>query len=157
MTISAIFKSTIPSFSYVLKNGMTAVFVGGKFITDNENIIQELAAEVGSKGRHSSKHPYIFVDEDECEIDSEAPTPIELLKAQLREEILAEEAAKRARALDANANVSTSSADQASFVASLGNSNTIAQAGAAESTGDMSAASATMGVAAKLAALTSKS
>lgn len=137
MTISAIFKSALPSFSYHYKNGMTAVFINGKYVTADEALIAEMAAEVGAVGKGKSRHPYIYVDEDECEIDSEALSPIQIIKLQAKEEaraeLLAEAAARETAALDAKTNVSVSKS--ADFAASLGNSNTIAQAGAAESTG----------------------
>lgn len=137
MTISAIFKSPLPSFSYLYKNGVPAVFINGRYTTDREDQIAELAAEVGAVGVTKSKHPYIYIDEDEQEIDSEALSPIELIKLQAKEEaraeLLAEQAAANARALNAGANVSET--ENGNFAKSLGNSNTIAQAGAAESTG----------------------
>lgn len=137
MTISAIFKSPLPSFSYHYKNGMTAVFINGRYVTDDTALITELAAEVGAVGKNKSRHPYIYVDEDECEIDSEALTPIQIIKLQAKEEaraeLLAEQAEREKAAMNAGANVSISKS--ADFAASLGNSNTIAQAGAAESTG----------------------
>lgn len=137
MTISAIFKSALPSFSFFYKNGMTAVFINGRYVTDDEALIAELAAEIGAVGKGKSRHPYIYVDESEYEIDSEALTPIQIIKLQAKEEaraeLLAEQAAAQATAMNAGANVSISKSE--SFAASLGNSNTIAQAGAAESTG----------------------
>lgn len=137
MTISVIFKSALPSFSYLYKDGVPAVFINGRYMTDRPEQIAELTAEVGAIGVTKSKHPYIYIDENEQEVDSEALSPIELLKLQAKEEaraeLLAEQAAASARALNAGANVSDT--DNGNFAKSLGNSNTIAQAGAAESTG----------------------
>ncbi len=156
MTISAVFKSPMPSMSYLYKNGMSATFINGRYITDVEWQIAELAAEVGELGKHKSKHPYIYVDETEKEIDSEALSPIELIKLKAKEEarteLLAEQAEAQARALNSAANVSTTKAND--FAQSLGNSNTIAQAGTAESTGSNDATvTATGSMGAKLTSL----
>lgn len=134
MSVKAIFKSNLPSFNYMFKNGMAAIFIGGRFDTEIDWQIKELAAEVGEIGVHKSRHPYIFVDENESEIDTEAPTPMELIRIQARKEAREELLEEQARALNAADNVSTS--ESKDFAASLGNSNTIAQAGSAESTGE---------------------
>lgn len=140
MTITAIFKSPLPSFTYVFKDGMTATFLNGRYLTSDERLIKELAAEIGAVGRTKTRHPYIFIDEDEYEIDSDAMTPIELIKLQAKEEarreLLAEQAAERARAMDAAGNISKS--ESSNFTNSMNNTASIAAA-AMESTGDMAA------------------
>lgn len=163
MTVSAIFKSTIPSCTYVFKNGMTAVFISGKYMTSDKELIAEMAAEVGEIGFNKSKHPHIYVDENEAEVDSEALTPLEIIKLQAKEEarkeLLEEQAAAQARALNASKNTSESSIDAKSFVASLANTTNIAQAGEADSNSQNIAgasaadAGATSDVGAKLANL----
>lgn len=152
MTISAIFKSALPSFSFFFKNGMTAVFINGKYVTDDHALIDELSAEVGAVGKSKSRHPYIYVDENEYQIDSEALSPVEIIKLQAKEEaraeLLAEQAAAQARAM----NGADSTSKSENFAASLGNSNTIAQAGAAESTGPAVGVGITTGIAEGVAA-----
>ena len=54
MAVKAIFKSNLPSFSYMFKNGMAAVFVGGRFETSIEWQIRELAEQVGEVGTYKS-------------------------------------------------------------------------------------------------------
>lgn len=93
MSIRKIFKCYIPSCSYFFKNGKQAAFLNGQYTTDNQQEISELMAEVGEIGKHSSKHPHIYVDADEQEIDSDALSPLEELKRKAREEVLAEMAA----------------------------------------------------------------
>jgi hypothetical protein len=158
MTVSAIFKSTIPSCTYVFKNGQTAVFISGKCLISDQSLIDELAAEVGEIGITKSKHPHIYVDENEQEVDSEALSPLEIIKLkakeEARQELLAEQAAAQARALNATANTSESSIDPKSFVASLANTTNIAQAGEADSNSvDTSSAAAGTTMGAKLADL----
>ena len=138
MTISAVFKSTLQSFNYFYKNGMSAVFIGGRYTTNNEKLAREMFEEVGAIGKTKSNHPYIFVDEDESEIDSEALSPLEVIKLQAKEEarkeLLAEQAAATSRALNKDVNISKSNSGD--FAKSVGNSDTIAQQGAADSTGE---------------------
>lgn len=121
MAIQKIFRSGMPAFRYVAKNGTHAIFMNGKFITDNKEIEDELMREVGEVGRNKSRHPFIFIDEAEPEFDTEAPTAIDIIKRQAKEEarqeLLAEMAAQQARAMNASANVSTS--DTASSAGSL--------------------------------------
>lgn len=93
MSIKAIFKCKMPSCNYIFRDGTTGVFISGKLYTDNNAHISELKAEVGEVGVNASKHPHIYVDPDECEIDSEMMDPIEVMKAKLRLEVRAEMAA----------------------------------------------------------------
>jgi hypothetical protein len=125
--ISMIFKSNLPSFSFFYKNGMTAVFINGRYMTADEEQKEELMKEVKNVGVHASAHPYIYVDPEEMEIDSEALTPIQLIKLQAKEEaraeLLAEQAAQQARAMDPS-NVSTTKS--AAFADSIATSANIA-------------------------------
>lgn len=127
--IISIFKSALPSFSYFFKNGMTAVFINGRYTTSEPAQVAELMAEIKQVGSHLSAHPYVFVDADEKEIDSEALTPMEIVKLKAREEaraeLLAEQEAERARALSGTA-VSTSTSG--AFKDSIANTSNIAQA-----------------------------
>lgn len=122
MAIQKIFKATILSCRFFTKDGVAVNFMNGRFTTDNKRIEDELMEEVGEVGRTKSRHPFIFIDENEAELDTEALSPLELIKLQAKEEarkeLLAEIAAQNARALDAGANVSSSSAD---FASSLNN------------------------------------
>jgi hypothetical protein len=118
--ISNIFKSTLPSVSYFFKNGVQAPFINHKFITSNKDQITELTEEV------NIGHPHIYIDPKESTIDSEALTPIELIKKQAKEEAIAE--LKAAMNKDAGTSTNTN------FANSLANSNSIAQGGVADST-----------------------
>lgn len=121
MAIQKIFRSSMPSFKYFFKNGVAAIFMSGKYTTDHKELEDELFEEVGAIGRSKSKNPFIYIDESEPELDTEALTPLELIKLQAREEarreLLAEMATQTARALDSTANVSNT--DPAKFADSL--------------------------------------
>lgn len=123
MAIQKIFRSSMPSFKYFFKNGVAAIFMSGKFTTDHKDLEDELFEEVGAIGRSKSKNPFIYVDESEPELDTEALTPLELIKLQAKEEarkeLLAEMAAQTSRALDATANVSSTA--EVKFSDSLNN------------------------------------
>jgi hypothetical protein len=115
MAIQKIFKATILSCRYFTRAGLAVNFMNGRFTTDNKEVEDELMEEVGQVGRTKSRHPFIFVDENEAELDTEALSPLELIKLQAKEEarqeLLAEIKAQQARALDAGSNVSSTSAN----------------------------------------------
>lgn len=112
MSISKIYKSPLPSFNYHFKNGMTATFINGRYMTDNTELSDELDKEIGNVGHGRSNHPYIYIDANEKEIDSDALSPMELIKlqakAEAREELLAEQEAARQRSMDPSQNISES-------------------------------------------------
>lgn len=118
MSVSAIFKSNLPYFQYLFKDGVAAIFIEGRYQTSDEQRIRELATEVGDVGKYKSKHPYIFVDEDEQEVDSEALTPLELIKLQAKEEARKELLEEQKLAADMVAN-NTSFSSAVSFANSL--------------------------------------
>lgn len=81
MAIYKKFKSTIPSMSHVCKDGMVLHFLGGVCIAENPKHIEELETEIGNPGQGHSRNPYIYVDADDYEVDSEALSPLEQIKA----------------------------------------------------------------------------
>jgi hypothetical protein len=85
--ISKVFKASMPSVNYIFKNGKSAVFVKGRFVTSIASEISEIEEEI------KTGHPHLFIDPTDMEEDSNAATPVELLKQKMREEILAEMAA----------------------------------------------------------------
>lgn len=107
---------------------MTAVFIAGRFVTSDEDQIKELNAEVKQEGASRSSHPYIYIDEADKEIDSEALSPMEIVrlkaKEEARAELLAEQEFERARAMNIN-NVSNTDSD--AFKTSIASSRHIAQ------------------------------
>lgn len=123
MAIQKIFRSSMPSFKYFFKNGVAAIFMNGRYTTDHKDLEDELMEEVGAVGRSKSKNPFIYIDEKEPELDTEALSPLELIKLQAKEEarreLLAEMATQTSRALDATANVSSTKATN--FADSLNN------------------------------------
>jgi len=82
--ILRVFKSTIPSISYLYKDGVSAVFQFGVHRTADEKRIAELEAEI------NAGHPHIYIDPAEREIDEDMINPENVLRAKLRAEILAE-------------------------------------------------------------------
>jgi hypothetical protein len=149
MTISRIFKSSLPSMNYVFKDGMSAVFLGGKFSTDIDHYIKEMMQEVGVEGTGKSRHPYIYVDLDEKEIDSEALTPLEIIKA----EALAQARAELAAAMDIT---KKSESESKNFASSIASSQNIAQASASDSGSPVTISAAEMIAAARAGAATKK-
>lgn len=104
---------------------MAAVFIGGRFETSADWQIKELAEEIGEVGVYKSRHPYIFVDENESEIDTEAPTPLQIVQQKAYEQARKDILEEQKRALNSEGNISNS--ESKDFAASLGNSNTISE------------------------------
>ena len=85
------FKSSLPSCNYAFKDGTAAVFMFGRYRTDNPAYIAELKHEI------SLRHPHITGGE---EIDPAIDNPLAGLEAKFRAKFLAEIAAEQAAALD---------------------------------------------------------
>ncbi len=139
--ISKVFKSRFPSCNYVFKDGTSAHFIFGSYATSDETKIAELMAEIKNVGKQASMHEFLFVDENEVEVDSNALTPIEILKAEMYAQAKAD-----LEAAAANKNQTESKSDTGSFSASI--TSTEGTAGAVDS----NSAPVTVG-GAKLAAL----
>lgn len=144
MTIAKIFKSHLASSNFFFKDGSQAAFMLGRFVTDNPRKIAELTEEV------ESGNPLIYIDSEDLEIDSEALSPMEIIR---------QEAYNQARAdLIASGQISdkTSTSDSGAFKNSVANTATIVE-GAADSVGDASAGVVvSAGVSAGLAGLSAK-
>lgn len=146
MTILQVFKSKVPSVSFFFKNGKQAAFINGKFITDVQSEIDEIRAEIGvyvnavlneknqiisydsvdvSKhtGSENSRHPHLYIDDKESELDTEAPSYEETIRMQERTKVLAEIAAKSAESLNADTNKSDS--DNTNTAGSFGSTATL--------------------------------
>lgn len=119
MTIRSVFKSHLPSVNFFFANGQQAAFMLGRFETSNPDQIYQLDNEI----RHG--HPHIYVDPTDKEVDTEAPTPMELIRA----EALAQARAELAAAGSMSMKVSTS--DSGEFRNSVTNTSTIAEGAAA--------------------------
>ena len=139
--ISKVFKSRFPSCNYVFKDGTSAHFIFGKYATSDQSKIDELMDEIKVVGKQASMHEFLFVDENEEEIDSNALTPIEILKAEMYAQAKAD-----LEAAAANKNQTESTSATGSFSASI--TSTKGTAGAVDS----NSAPVTVG-GAKLAAL----
>lgn len=75
MAIKQLFKGTQPFFRYIFKDGSEAAFIGGRYMTDVESEVKELQAEV------VAKHPFIYIDENEKEVDTSFAEQLEEVKA----------------------------------------------------------------------------
>ena len=84
MAMLTLFKATLPSINYIFKNGKPAIFIHGRFSTDVPSEVAELKEEI------AARHPHIYIDPEELEVNSEFIDPIEIMKTKLREELRAE-------------------------------------------------------------------
>ena len=91
MAIITEFKSSLPSCQYAFKDGTAAIFMFGRYRTDNEDYIAELKHEI------KMKHPHITGGN---QIDTAIDNPLVGLEAKFRAKFLAEQAAEHAAALD---------------------------------------------------------
>ena len=87
MATLSVFKSTIPSVTYIFGDGTPAIFVNGVYRTDVQKRIDALQSEI------DQGHPHIYIDPKEREIDSELVDPINALRAKIIAEYKAQEAA----------------------------------------------------------------
>lgn len=140
MAISKIFKSHIASNNFFFKDGTQAAFMLGRYTTANASKIAELTAEV------EAGNPLIFIDDADYEVDSDALTPMELIR---------QEAYNQARAdliAAGTLSTATSTSDSGAFKNSVANTATIAE-GAADSVDAGAGLSVTSAGLAKLATL----
>lgn len=96
MAIMSIFKCRSPVMGYTLKAGRLIHFVKHIYATDNESEIKELTELCKEGGIY-------YIDSDMVTADSEDLNPIAVLKRQMREEILAEQAAANDKERDIGA------------------------------------------------------
>ena len=94
------------SVNFLFTNGKAAVFQFGKFMTDNPDEAAALDAEI------KNGHPHIYrpANESERTVQSDALDPMSMLRAKLRAEIIAEERAINAAAVNPANNMGTSAA-----------------------------------------------
>lgn len=102
------FCSNIPSVKYIFKNGKTANFVAGQYLTAIKSEIEELQFEI------ENGHPHISVDNKELTVDSLHADPLEKIKKQAIEEYLARQAAAVNPENDMGTSVATSTGIMAS-------------------------------------------
>jgi len=90
MAIKKIFKCRIPNSNFVLASGKNIPFTGGRYITDDPYEIKELMKEIGEEGSDKSKHPHLYVDTKESQIDTTLQDRINAAKAKAVAEVLKE-------------------------------------------------------------------
>ena len=85
MAIERLFKSNQASSKYIFLDGTAASFIRGRFHTSDPAQIDQLEKEV------KLKHPHIYIDDKEKDVDTEKLDPMFRLREQLKEEIRREE------------------------------------------------------------------
>ena len=134
VTIKRVFKSRVPFCKYIFKGGKEAPFIAGRYLTDIKSEIEELEAEV------EAKHPTIYIDSAEKEVNTAKLDPIEEIKRRAIAEFIASQAAANNKANDrgnydaGKLNVTTSA--------------TVAEAAAGSDSGTAATASGTPGASA---------
>lgn len=83
MPVLKVFKSSIPSVNFVTSRGSTLVFKDGRYLTDNLKEIAELEDEI------KSRHPHIYIDPAEKEVDTTILEEIEAAKRKAEADVLA--------------------------------------------------------------------
>lgn len=126
-----VFHNSLVNCRYTFKNGKDANFLGGTYATDIQSEIAELNKEV------KSGHPHIYVKPDELTIDTTFVDPMEAIKAKIRAELLAEQAAAAANKTEDRGGYDTSGK-----LEGIANTHTIQQ-GAADSTSNDGATATT--------------
>lgn len=112
MPVKNVYNSHIMSCKYIFKNGKEAIFIGGKYYTDNKNEIEELDAEI------DFGHPHIFVGEDKT-VDTSKLDPL----ANLRDKIIKDYLESQAAAVDPKSDKGNTNPENLS---GIGNSETMA-------------------------------
>lgn len=117
---------------FIFKNGKTAAFVGGEFLTNVPSEIAELEEEI------AAGHPHIFRDPDNMVVDSTTQDPMASIKAKIIREYEAEQAARHRK--DSDKGTSGLPAELASRVAGIATSASISSVSADSSSGTAGAA-----------------
>ena len=91
MAIKKVFKNRLGDSVYMFRNGKSAHFIDGRFITDFEWEISELDQEC------KSGHPHLFIDETDFEIDTSLQDEIKAAQAEATKTVLANREANKAK------------------------------------------------------------
>lgn len=139
-TLMAVFLCSLGNSRYTFKNGKDAVFLAGRYLTNNEGEVNELLQEI------KEGHPHISVptNPDDMIVDTKFVDPMEAIRAQVRAELLAEQAAIRNSTADMGTSDQTGKLD-------VGNTKTVGEAMSGSTSGDGAAgvsAASTTGIAA---------
>lgn len=114
-SVMALFLNSMGNCRFTFKNGKDAVFLNGRYLTNNEGEIKELMEEV------ALGHPYISTNPDELVVETKFIDPMEAIRAQVIAQYKAEQAAIAA----ANQDMGTS--DQSGKL-DVGNTKNVAEA-----------------------------
>lgn len=130
--IKDVFLGSMAHFRFAFKNGKEAIFLNGKFMTNIPEEIKELDDEI------ALGHPFITrpTNPDEHRVDTTYVDPMEVIRAQVRAELKAEEAAMRA----GKSNIADSASKQGEVV--VGNTTSVGEAMSGSTSVDGGGASA---------------
>lgn len=82
MPMLKLYKSRLMSSKVIFTTGKELLFVNGRYPTDDEDEIKFLDAEI------RNRHPHIYIDEKEKQVDSDRLDPLEEIKRRAVEEYL---------------------------------------------------------------------
>lgn len=135
-TMMAVFLCSLGNSRYTFKNGKDAVFLGGRYLTNNEAEFRELMEEI------QTGHPHISVPEnpDDQIVDTKYVDPMEALRASIRADLIAEQAAIR------NSKADMGTSDQAEKL-NVGTTLSVGEAMSGSTSGDGAAGVTAAGVA----------
>ncbi len=110
-----VFFNSLGNCRYSFKSGKEAIFLNGEYLTDSPIEIYELKEEI------LAGHPHIYINPDKVEIDTVFRDPMDVIRAQVRLELLKEQAAIK------NADQDFGKSDQNQKIV-VGNTTTAAEA-----------------------------
>jgi hypothetical protein len=82
-----VYKSGMKSMQMITPKGHKILFVNGRYITDNADVIEYLDKEI------AAGHPDVRIDSNEMYYDPQVHDPVAALRKKFRDELLAEMAA----------------------------------------------------------------
>lgn len=85
-TVMALFTNSMGNCRYTFKNGKDAVFMNGRYLTNNEDEVKELMEECKTS-------PFISINPDEPMVETKFIDPMEAIRAQVIAQYKAEQAA----------------------------------------------------------------
>ena len=124
MALKKVYKNRVLSSRFVFKDGHEAAFVLGKYFTDVEAEITELEHEI------KVGHPFLYIDPDETEIDSENVDPLSEVRRKAVEEYIATQNAANQKTNDRGISVAQPLTPANSTTVSEGAAGSVAEASA---------------------------
>lgn len=82
-TTFAVFFSNLINCRHPLKNGKDCIFLNGRYLTQSEEEVKELMAEI------DAGHPHLYINPDEMVVDTKFVDPVEAIRAQVMADLKA--------------------------------------------------------------------